>query len=97
MRENNLLNLFSGIRTLVLYIIRTNVLFGVGFMDFEKWVGTTVEIVYLSKNKKLTKRRINILSVDQVHIKAFCLDRQGRRNFLVDNILAAEPVVVFHV
>ncbi|MGO4699491.1 hypothetical protein AB4Z50_35250 [Paenibacillus sp. 2TAB26] len=61
----------------------------------EKWIGAIVEIVYLSKNKNLSKRKINMLSVDQGHIKAFCLVRQGRRNFLVKNILAAEPVVVF--
>jgi len=56
-----------------------------------KYLGRTVHIIYQSKAGKLTQRRIQVWSVRGNIVKAFCLEQQGPRIFLLENILAAMP------
>lgn len=64
-------------------------------MTTEKWfslVGCVVDVIYMSKKGKFTKRRIRVLSVRDGYVRAFCIDSGAQRVFLAANVLAAELV-----
>ncbi|OXM84278.1 hypothetical protein [Paenibacillus rigui] len=58
----------------------------------DKYVGQTIEIIYLSKGGELTQRRVEVISVIGGVMKAKCLQRNAPRVFTIDNILAVQPV-----
>jgi predicted DNA-binding transcriptional regulator YafY len=58
-----------------------------------KYIGHTVDIIYLSRTGKITQRRIQVWSVHGGIVKGFCLEQQGPRVFRTENILAVQPVV----
>ena len=60
----------------------------------EKYVGCTVEIIYLAQSGQITRRRIQILQVRGGIVRAYCLERQGIRAFRRENILALQPLIV---
>jgi hypothetical protein len=62
-------------------------------MMIKKYVGRTVDIIYMDLNGKFTKRRVQVHSVRDGRAKVFCLERQAPRVLLVENILAVMPVV----
>jgi predicted DNA-binding transcriptional regulator YafY len=57
----------------------------------EKYIVQIVEIIYMGKKGKITQRRIEIRSVQNGVVKAFCLKQRGPRIFKIDNILAIQP------
>lgn len=64
-------------------------------MTLKQWfssVGCVVDVIYLSKKGKFTKRRIRVISVRDGYVRAFCMDSGAQRLFLIANILAAELV-----
>ncbi|WP_199615580.1 WYL domain-containing protein [Paenibacillus alkalitolerans] len=61
-------------------------------IKLEKYTGRTVTIIYMNRQNGFTKRRIKILAVDGDKVRAFCHDRRAPRTFLLDSILAVEPV-----
>lgn len=60
---------------------------------FEKYVGRTVEIIYMDRTGRFTKRRILLHAVRDGRIKAFCLDSGAPRTFRTDGIMAVQPAV----
>lgn len=64
-------------------------------MALEKWlhmIDCVVDVIYMSKKGKFTKRRIRVLAVKDGYIRAFCLNSGAQRVFLAANLLAAELV-----
>lgn len=64
-------------------------------MTLEKWfksIGCVVDVIYMSKKGRFTKRRIRIISVRNGYVRAFCISSGAQRVFLIENMLAAELV-----
>lgn len=64
-------------------------------MTVEKWfkaIGCVVDVIYMSKKGKFTKRRIRVISVRSGYVRAFCINSGAQRVFLIENMLAAELV-----
>ncbi|WP_248926428.1 hypothetical protein [Paenibacillus hamazuiensis] len=57
-----------------------------------KYVGHTVDIVYIDGRGRITKRAVQVRAVQGGVMKAFCLHRRAPRRFRTDHILAAMPV-----
>ncbi|MET3698304.1 hypothetical protein SAMN05877753_108159 [Bacillus oleivorans] len=59
-----------------------------------KWMieGKIVEIIYESKQKQLTQRKIKILEIQDNQVKAYCYFRDQIRTFQIDQVLSAFPV-----
>lgn len=55
-----------------------------------------IEIIYLGSEGKATKRTIRPLQIAGDRLKAYCLQRRAPRVFIIDSILAIQPVVVRH-
>jgi len=51
-----------------------------------------LEIIYMDRNGALSQRHIRVLEAKGRLLKAYCYRRKGIRLFLVDNILAWQPV-----
>ena len=51
-----------------------------------------LDIMYIAKDHKVTKRRIKLIKIFGDYAEAYCFTRQAKRNFIVDNILAVHPV-----
>ncbi len=58
----------------------------------DKYVGQTVEIIYLGKDGKMSQRKIRVQSIKWEAVKAYCLERNAPRIFRTENILAVMPV-----
>ncbi|MED1960741.1 WYL domain-containing protein [Brevibacillus formosus] len=52
-----------------------------------------IQIIYLGNNKKSSQRTLRPLAIVGDRMKAYCLTRKAPRFFVIDNILAVEPVV----
>lgn len=74
-------------------IIRTGVLLKKGGVIMEKYIGHTVDIVYIDLKKKISFRRVQVYTVHDGRIKAFCFDTKALRTFIVTNILSTDLVV----
>jgi predicted DNA-binding transcriptional regulator YafY len=59
---------------------------------FQRYVGKTVDIIYLDRANHLSQRRIRVLSADWQIISAYCWERKAPRCFKSDNVLAVMPV-----
>lgn len=62
-------------------------------VNLEKYIGRTVEIIYLDRTGALTQRRIRVRSVAGGIVRAQCLATGAPRTFRVDSILALQPVM----
>nr|WP_150959382.1 hypothetical protein [Aneurinibacillus sp. XH2] len=60
----------------------------------KKYVGQTIEMIYLDRKNRFTQRRVKIQAVDGQLIRAYCLEQQGPRVFRQENILAIQPVKI---
>ncbi|WP_159883550.1 hypothetical protein [Paenibacillus puerhi] len=58
----------------------------------EKYVGRTVEIIYMGRNNRISQRVIEIRHVEAGVVKAYCLTKRAPRIFLMASILAVQPV-----
>ncbi|GIQ69207.1 hypothetical protein DUZ99_12740 [Xylanibacillus composti] len=56
-----------------------------------KYVGQTIEIIYIDRLQRISQRLITVRRVDDGIIRAFCHKQQGPRVFRVEQILAAAP------
>ena len=52
-----------------------------------------IQVIYLGRDSKTTMRTLRPLAVNEERLKTYCLTRKAPRVFVIDNILAAEPVV----
>ncbi|KIL42107.1 hypothetical protein SD70_02690 [Gordoniibacillus kamchatkensis] len=58
-----------------------------------RYLGRTVELIYIDRRGVFTKRIVQMHSVREGAVKVFCLVRQAPRTFKVENILAVQPVI----
>lgn len=58
----------------------------------QKYIGLTVEIIYLGRDNRITQRRIEVLSIQGGIVRAYCLERRAPRTFQINSILALRPV-----
>ncbi|MFH5181173.1 hypothetical protein ACHHV8_36740 [Paenibacillus sp. TAB 01] len=58
----------------------------------EKYIGKTIEIIYLGGDGQITQRLIKVNSVGNGTVKARCFQRNAPRLFRIENILAVQPV-----
>lgn len=54
--------------------------------------GVSLDMMYMSKDGAISKRRINVLQVGEVSFRAFCHLRKSKRTFTIDNVLALVPI-----
>lgn len=55
--------------------------------------GQVIEMMYLSKDGAVSKRRIKVLRIEGECFWAYCFLRRTKRKFLIDNVLALAPVL----
>lgn len=53
--------------------------------------GQTLEMIYISRNNKITHRYIKIVKIGSHSILAFCFEKRKLRTFKLDNILSIAP------
>ncbi|MFC5587530.1 transcriptional regulator [Sporosarcina soli] len=53
---------------------------------------TELDMVYLAKDGRVTKRRVKVIQVGEESIRAYCYLRKSKRTFTIDNVLALVPV-----
>ena len=51
-----------------------------------------IDIMYMAKDRKITKRRIKLIKISGDYAQAYCFTRHAKRNFIIDNILAVRTV-----
>jgi predicted DNA-binding transcriptional regulator YafY len=61
--------------------------------ELVKYMGRTVEIIYLDRNNKLTQRFIEVRAVSAGRVKAICCRQKAPRTFHIERILAVRPVI----
>lgn len=59
----------------------------------EKYIGHTIDIIYIDRKKHISFRRVQVYSVRDGRIKAFCFETKALRTFIVENILSTDLVV----
>ena len=52
-----------------------------------------LDMMYISKDGAISKRRIKVLQVGEVSFRGYCHLRGSRRTFTIDNVLALVPVI----
>lgn len=60
--------------------------------ELRKYVGRRVEIIYLDKKNRFTKREIEIRQVEGDYVKAYCFANKAPRLFHGERILAVHPL-----
>jgi predicted DNA-binding transcriptional regulator YafY len=58
--------------------------------ELQKYVGRTIEIMYIDRHGKISQRKIELRSMGDGVVKAFCLMKESPRVFKCENILAVE-------
>ncbi|GAB7389011.1 hypothetical protein BSNK01_28490 [Bacillaceae bacterium] len=63
--------------------------------DLQRYLanGTPVDIIYLDRAGRFSKRRLRLLEIVGNHIRAYCYTRRAPRTFAISNILAVQPVM----
>jgi predicted DNA-binding transcriptional regulator YafY len=59
---------------------------------FNKYIGSIIEIIYQSSDGNITQRKIEVRSVKENLVRAYCFTKKGTRVFRMENILAAVPI-----
>lgn len=52
----------------------------------------SVDMMYVSNSGVISKRRLNVLQVNEGNFQAYCHLRKAKRTFRIDNVLAIVPV-----
>lgn len=55
--------------------------------------GGILEMMYLAKDGSVSQRRIKVLQVEGELFRAYCFLRKAKRKFLINNVLALDPVI----
>ncbi|GKS15075.1 MULTISPECIES: hypothetical protein [Paenibacillus] len=61
------------------------------FINLQRYIGQTVDIIYVDRKEQITKRTIQVNEIEGESIKAFCLGKNSPRTFRLDHILSAMP------
>lgn len=59
----------------------------------QKYIGRTIEIIYLDRHGRFTQRRIRVYAVRDQNVIAYDIDRQVVRTFRIDGVMAMQPVM----
>jgi predicted DNA-binding transcriptional regulator YafY len=60
--------------------------------SFEKYIGWTLEIVYIDRKRNITQRKVKIWSVHGDQVKGYCFSKKCPHLFRLENILAVRPI-----
>ncbi|MFD0677548.1 MULTISPECIES: hypothetical protein [unclassified Paenibacillus] len=60
-------------------------------IDLLRYVGCMVEIIYVDRSGKFSKRLIKLRSLSHEHAVAYCYERKAPRLFKISCILAVAP------
>ncbi|AYC29632.1 transcriptional regulator [Paenisporosarcina cavernae] len=52
-----------------------------------------VEMIYMDRRGQVSKRRVKVIKMNSTSFQAFCMTKNAKRTFLIDNVLAIAPVV----
>ena len=52
-----------------------------------------IDIIYMAKDRKFTKRRVKVIKIVGDTVQAYCFTRHAKRTFKFENILAIFPVI----
>ncbi|MDW0112193.1 transcriptional regulator [Sporosarcina saromensis] len=55
--------------------------------------GEVLDMMYVTKDGSISKRRIKVLQVGEVSFRAYCHLHRSNRTFTINNVLALVPVV----
>jgi len=58
-----------------------------------KYIGNVLEIIYIDSKGKVSQRRIDVRSIRNDILIAFCHQRRAQRAFRISNILAHKRVL----
>lgn len=58
----------------------------------DKYVNQIVEMIYVDRSNRFTKRKVRIFAAGDQYVRAYCYDQKGFRTFKQENILAILPV-----
>jgi hypothetical protein len=61
--------------------------------ELQRYLGRTVELIYVDRRGAFTKRTVQLRSIRDGRVWVFCLERQAPRTLLIDNVLAVQPVM----
>ncbi|KAA0965887.1 transcriptional regulator [Sporosarcina sp. ANT_H38] len=53
----------------------------------------SLDMIYMAVDGSISKRRINVLQIDEVSFQVYCYLRHPKRTFTIDTILALVPIV----
>lgn len=54
--------------------------------------GQIVELMYLLKSGEMSKRRVKVIKLQGDSFQAYCIIRNAKRTYLIDNVLACVPI-----
>ncbi|GIP32630.1 hypothetical protein [Paenibacillus sp. J2TS4] len=66
-------------------------------MEVSRYIGRTVEIIYLDRHNRFSQRTVVIKSAEGQRVHAYCLEQRGPRTFIIGNIMAVCPIRVGEV
>ena len=52
-----------------------------------------LNMMYMAKDGKVSKRRIKIIKITGDTFQAYCLTKQAKRTFIINNVLAVVPII----
>ncbi|MGE7623625.1 transcriptional regulator [Viridibacillus sp. NPDC096237] len=52
-----------------------------------------LNLMYMSKSGGITKRRVKIIKMTGESFQAYCFMKNDKRTFIIDNVLAAVPII----
>lgn len=52
-----------------------------------------VNMIYMSSSGDITKRRVKIIKISSDNFQAYCFVKHAKRTFIIDNVLAAVPII----
>ena len=53
-----------------------------------------LNMMYMDKDGKVSKRRIKIIKIVGESFQAYCFNRQAKRTFMIDSVLAVVPIIL---
>jgi len=59
--------------------------------QLKRYEGRAVEIVYIDKRNRITRRTVVVIDIQGNAASAYCLNRRAPRLFKLDRILAFSP------
>ncbi|MGE7621669.1 transcriptional regulator [Viridibacillus sp. NPDC096237] len=52
-----------------------------------------IDLMYMSKGGEITKRRVKVIKMTANSFQAYCFVKNAKRTFIIENVLAAVPVI----